>query len=242
MPDEFLRGLIAQDLPPPGAYGVGVCFLPQRRGRRAEFEAAARGAWSAPRASACSAGATSRSTRTTPAWPPLLRAAHQAALRRRPRPDLAERPGRLRAQALRDPAGGRAGRRARTRHPELLLPHDRLQGDAHGPPAARLLPRPAGRADEVRARARPLALLHQHVPELGARPPLPDDRPQRRDQHAARQRQLDARARVASSPPSCSATTCRRSSRSCAGRLGLGDLRQRARAAHARRPQRSRTR
>ena len=38
---------------------------------------------------------------------------------------------------------------------------------------------------------------HQHVPELGARAPVPDDRPQRRDQHAARQRQLDARARVA---------------------------------------------
>ena len=50
---------------------------------------------------------------------------------------------------------------------------------------------------ETRARARPLAVLDQHVPELGARPPVPDDRPQRRDQHRAREHQLDARARVA---------------------------------------------
>ena len=41
-------------------------------------------------------------------------------------------------------------------------------------------------------------------------------RPQRRDQHADGQRQLDARPRVASSRPSCSAATCRRSCRSCA--------------------------
>ena len=48
---------------------------------------------------------------------------------------------------------------------------------------------------KTRARARALALLDQHLPELGARAPLPRDLPQRRDQHAAGQRQLDARAR-----------------------------------------------
>ena len=79
-----------------------------------------------------------------------------------------------------------------------------------------LLPRPARRARRERARARPLALLDEHVPELGARAPVPDDRPQRRDQHAARQRQLDARARVAARLASSSATTCRRCCRSCA--------------------------
>ena len=57
------------------------------------------------------------------------------------------------------------------------------------------------------AGARALALLDQHLPELGARPPVPRDRPQRRDQHADGQRQLDARPRVASSPASCSAAT-----------------------------------
>ena len=39
MPDELMRGLIGQDLPPPGAYGVCVCFLPRDEERRAEFEA-----------------------------------------------------------------------------------------------------------------------------------------------------------------------------------------------------------
>ena len=36
---------------------------------------------------------------------------------------------------------------------------------------------------------RPPALQHEHVPELAAGPAVPHDRPQRRDQHAARQRQ-----------------------------------------------------
>ena len=39
MPDELMRGVIGQDLPPPGAYGVCVCFLPKDADRRAEFEA-----------------------------------------------------------------------------------------------------------------------------------------------------------------------------------------------------------
>src|SRR4051812_13447391 len=38
MPDELIRGLIGQDLPPPGTYGVCVCFLPQDDERRAELE------------------------------------------------------------------------------------------------------------------------------------------------------------------------------------------------------------
>jgi glutamate synthase domain-containing protein 2/glutamate synthase domain-containing protein 1/glutamate synthase domain-containing protein 3 len=38
MPDELIRGLIGQDLPPPGQYGVCVCFLPQDEDKRAEFE------------------------------------------------------------------------------------------------------------------------------------------------------------------------------------------------------------
>src|SRR5919106_1221845 len=38
MPDELMRGLVGQDLPPPGAYGVAVCFLPQDQARRHELE------------------------------------------------------------------------------------------------------------------------------------------------------------------------------------------------------------
>jgi glutamate synthase domain-containing protein 1 len=38
MPDELLRSVLEEDLPPPGAYGVGVVFLPQDPGKREEFE------------------------------------------------------------------------------------------------------------------------------------------------------------------------------------------------------------
>ena len=37
LPDAFLRALLEEDLPPPGAYGVCVCFLPQAEERRAEL-------------------------------------------------------------------------------------------------------------------------------------------------------------------------------------------------------------
>ena len=38
LPDEFIRGVIEEDLPPPGAYGVCVCFLPREEERREELE------------------------------------------------------------------------------------------------------------------------------------------------------------------------------------------------------------
>jgi glutamate synthase (NADPH/NADH) large chain/glutamate synthase (ferredoxin) len=39
MPDAFMRAVLDEDLPPPGAYGVCVCFLPHEEDRRAELEA-----------------------------------------------------------------------------------------------------------------------------------------------------------------------------------------------------------
>ena len=84
--------------------------------------------------------------------------------------------------------------------------------------------------------ARALALLDEHVPELGARPSLPRDRPQRRDQHADGQRQLDARARVAARQRAVRRRPAEGHADRAPGRLGLGDVRQRPRAAHARRP------
>src|ERR671922_2946492 len=38
MPDPFFRGVVGEELPPPGRYAVGVCFLPQDEARRAELE------------------------------------------------------------------------------------------------------------------------------------------------------------------------------------------------------------
>ena len=75
-----------------------------------------------------------------------------------------------------------------------VVPHHRLQGHGAGRPAAALLQGPARPALRDGAGARPSAFRHQHLPVLAARPPLPDGRPQRRDQHPARQRQLDGGA------------------------------------------------
>ena len=72
--------------------------------------------------------------------------------------------------------------------------HARLQGDAARASGRRILPRPEGREHGVGAGDGAPALLDQHVPDVGPRPPVPARLPQRRDQHAARQRQLDPRA------------------------------------------------
>ena len=67
---------------------------------------------------------------------------------------------------------------------------------------------------EIGARAGAPALLDQHVPDLAAGASLPDGLPQRRDQHAARQRQLDGGAPGVGRSPNCSATTSRSCGRS----------------------------
>ncbi len=38
LPDRFLRAVLAEELPPEGAYGVAMCFLPQDEPRRRELE------------------------------------------------------------------------------------------------------------------------------------------------------------------------------------------------------------
>ena len=72
--------------------------------------------------------------------------------------------------------------------------HRRLQGDVPRLPARRLLQGPLRSALRKRALPRPPAFLDQHVSVLEAGTPVPDGRPQRRDQHVARQRQLDGGA------------------------------------------------
>ena len=61
---------VGGELPPAGPYGVAVCFLPAGRRAPRRARAAAQPTPSRPRASASSAGATSRSRRTTSASPP----------------------------------------------------------------------------------------------------------------------------------------------------------------------------
>ena len=122
---------------------------------------------------------------------------------RRPRPQ-ARRPGRLRAQdpgdpqADPEPAGrsreeAQAARPLAALHAVLLLAHRGLQGPAAGAAGRELLRGPAQSADPVGALPGASALLDQHLPVVAAGAPLPLHRPQRRDQHGARQRQLDVR-------------------------------------------------
>ena len=197
-PTSSCAGVIDEDLPPPGRLRR-LRLLPARGTRSAAPSSSAllerhgRGRGPARRRLARRAGR--QGLRRHHRQP--LRALRQAARRGRVR-RARGRPGRVRAQALRDPPRGRDRRRPGARDPELQQPHDRLQGHAHRARSC------SATTPTCRTRATKSALAlvhsrfsHQHVPELGARAPVPDDRPQRRDQHAARQRQLDARARVA---------------------------------------------
>ena len=232
LPDALFRAEIGAALPPAGQLRRrGVLPAPRRRARRV--------ARAAPRRDGRGGGADGRRVARRPgrraarralsaaATAPLIRQLFVAAA-----PGLDG--GRLRAQAVRDPSGGRARRRPGPRDPELLVPHRGLQGHADRAAADRLLPRSAGRAHRLGARARALPLLDEHLPELGARAPVPDDRSQRRDQHAARQRQLDARARVAAGVRALRRRPRQDPAGRPPGRLRLGDVRQRARAPRAR--------
>ena len=86
------------------------------------------------------------------------------------------------------------GKRHRPLHGVAVEPHAGLQGHVPVLPGEGLLQRPVRPAPHLGDGARAPALLHQHVPVVEAGPPLPHGRPQRRDQHAARQRQLDGGA------------------------------------------------
>ena len=128
--------------------------------------------------------------------------------------------------------------------PVAVGPHARLQGHAHAPPArASSIP-----TSPTSGSSRALALVHsrfshQHVPVLAARAPVPLHRAQRRDQHGAGQRELDARPRGAAARATCSPATSSASSRSARpGASRHRPLRRGARAAAPRRPPAPRTR
>ena len=147
------------------------------------------------------------------------------------------RPGRVRAQALRDPPRRRARGRRRARDPELLVADDRLQGHAH----ARRSCGATSPTCATRASRAALALVHSRF-STNTFPSWELAHPYRMIAHngeintlrgnvnwmRARESQLASRA-------------VRRRHREGApdrppGRLRLGLVRQRARAARARRP------
>ena len=219
-PTRSSAGSSARRCRRPGRYGVAMCFLPQEAERRRELESLLAGDRRRTRARLSSAGATSPSTRRSPAAP---RRASAPVVR----------------QLVVAAGGGLADDQdAFERKLYVIRRRFELEGGADAivpsfssrtivykgmltaPQLRGYYPDLQDERTETRARARPLPVLDQHLPELGARPPVPDDRPQRRDQHGAREHQLDAGARVAARvgavrrrPPQGAARSSRRAAR-----------------------------
>ena len=185
------------ELPPVGRYAVGMAFLPLDADGRAALK-------SGIAAIAAEEGLRVLGWREVPTDPDQLgNLAREAApafeqlFVESTRIGQGGAPlGRHRARPADLPAA--QARRARTRRvlPVAVGAHPGLQGHGHDAPARAVLPRPLRRAVRLEARARALALLDEHLPVVAARPAVPDDRAQRRDQHGAGQPQLDARPPV----------------------------------------------
>ena len=205
------------ELPHAGDYGVAQCFLSRDAEARAARDARRSRTPSATTTRRSSAGATCPSTRAV--LGPVARES-MPVLRQLFIGRMCPVAG-VRAHALHDPQARRPPRDARRGstgfyiaslssrtvvYKGLALP-ERLDA---------LLPRPPRRGDAEQARPRPLALQHEHVPHLGARAPVPAHRAQRRDQHAARQPDVDGARASRCSRARRSASTSPTSSRSSA--------------------------
>ncbi len=239
MPHAFFKEVARKarlNLPPPGAYGSGIIFLPRnptsRRRLEEHFEQIVQSegqtliGWRTLPTDNSMLGDTARNSE------PVMR---QVFIGPRSGP---HRRGGVRTQALRHPQaclqrdprlhGGRCRVLVRTEP----VPQDlRLQGHAADRPAFAVLQGPERSGDGDGAGAGALAFQHQHLPQLGPLASLPLHRPQRRDQHPARQHQLDEGPR--------SAVRVRRLRRGReedpadrqSERQRFGDVRQRARTA-----------
>ena len=195
IPDAFLRGAAAGvELPPPGRYGVGVCYLPADAERRLALEQLieepieAEGQraiwWRDVPIDERHVGETARLSA------PVIRQVLIAASDEIADQDAFERKLYVIRRVIEKAAG-----------PDVSFPSFSsrtmvYKGMLTAPQLPRYFPDLRDPRLAVAAGARALAILDQHVPQLGAGPPVPDDRPQRRGQHAARQHQLDAGAGV----------------------------------------------
>ena len=195
MPDAFLREVSGFDLPAAGGYAAGMAFLPQDEDERAKVIAGID-------AVATSEGLTVLGWRDVPFNDSMI--GEQA---REMMPVF---------RLLFISGNGREGMdlerlmyvtRKRIEHevPNVYFPSLSsrtlvYKGMLHCPQLPGFFP------DLVDPRLRdgpgasPFAVLHEHLPLVAARASLPDDRAQRRDQHAAGEPQLDARPRGADAP------------------------------------------
>ena len=207
--DRSLLGLLAGDARGRRGPGVVSLFLPrgraaEARGARARRDDVRRGgpavvAWRAVPIDAAALGASAAASR--PAFAQAI-VARPARAGDDPRPlsdDAFERRLVVARRRLETAARAAGGALAELVGPVRVGPDDRLQGPRHRRPAARPLPGPAGAA-VARLRGLPPALRHQHPSGLAARPAVPLDRPQRRDQHGPRQPRAGPRPRRRTPP------------------------------------------
>ncbi len=129
--------------------------------------------------------------------------------------------------------GGDRGADQGLLHLLAVVPVGHLQGHVPGRAAHRLLSRPARRPVRVELRDLSPALFDQHLPDLAPGPAVPGARPQRRDQHPARQRQLDEVPRGAAQPPDVRRAYRGHQAGDPVGQLRFGRARRGVRAAGA---------
>ena len=225
IPDALLRDWADEagvDLPPPGHYAVAMCFLPQDEKARAfaikqlehfvKVEKQTLLGWRDVPTDTTGLG------KAVIERMPVIR---QAIVGRGPKladQDAFERKILAIRKQTQNPLVELAKKHklpglSQLYMPSLLDAHGRLQGPAAGAAGRQLLRGPAQSADRVGALPGAPALLDQHLPVLAAGAPLPLHRPQRRDQHRARQRQLDVRAPAHDGVANCSAPTSTRCGR-----------------------------
>ncbi len=192
-PARFFRLTANQlgfELPAPEQYGVAMLFLPQdtelrRRCEQILAESVSQegfrvlGWRDVPTDNRC-LGDLARAAE--PAGAPGIHR-RPAARGRRPGASSVRHP-----QADRTPCSGNARRPGRRILRALdVLPHGGVQGHVSRAAVVRLLSRPGRRGRSHGFGRRPSALQHEYFPELAAGATVPHDRPQWRDQHAARQ-------------------------------------------------------
>lgn len=182
VPDRFLREVCGFTLPEAGTYATGIAFLPRLSsdadaacahfGRIADEEGMRVVGWRDVPVDDSALG--SMAIEVEPTFRQVVLA---AADDRAPLTDLdLERAAFVVRKRVEHEV--RAADGTGVYFPSVRA-HARLQGDADDPAARDVLPRPLRRTRRERHGARPLPLLHQHVPVVAARPSLPAHRPQR---------------------------------------------------------------
>ncbi len=249
VPDAFLREVAGFDLPPAGAYATGIAFLPPDPATADEAVAsidkiaASEGlrvlGWRDVPVDPSSLGSMARDA--MPSFRQLFLAGPEADTASPLQGMALERRAFVVRKRIEHEIVTDAGTPA-VYFPSLSARTLVYKGMLTTPAARALLPRPRRRARRVGPGAGAQPLLHQHLPVVGAGPPLPPARPQRRDQHRHGQPQLDAGPRGAAGLGGLRRPRPERRRQRHhrphlpdlhAGRVRLGHLRRGARAARA---------